>query len=163
MTARDPNAKCRAKGCTDPVNALGWCKSHYDRRRLSDPERRAANTARARAWYYENREDQLVKMRAKYQAEKYDRAASARLKRFGLTQEGFDSLLVEQGGGCAICGSTKAGGRGGFAVDHCHETGRVRGLLCANCNNGLGRFKDDPVRLYAAIDYLKRSADPLSS
>jgi hypothetical protein len=108
------------------------------------------------AWYYEHQDEQKAKMRAKYQIEKKERAAKDREKTYGLTQEAFDALLFAQDGRCAICRSEKPGGRGGFAVDHCHTAGHVRGLLCVNCNNGLGRFKDDPVRLLAAADYLSR-------
>jgi hypothetical protein len=81
------------------------------------------------------------------------------LKRsFGITVEEYEALLVSQKGGCAICGRTneqevaRSGRR--MPVDHCHQTGRIRGILCGNCNKGLGKFKDDPTRLYAAIDYL---------
>lgn len=64
--------------------------------------------------------------------------------------------LAEQGGVCAICrtpGRVNVG-MGSFGLDHDHETGQIRGVLCAACNSGLGHFKDDPVRLQAAIEYL---------
>jgi hypothetical protein len=63
-------------------------------------------------------------------------------------------MLEAQGGRCAICRSDKPGGRGRFAVDHCHSSGRVRGLLCVACNAGLGQFRDDPDLLRAAVAYL---------
>lgn len=74
-------------------------------------------------------------------------------RRYGLTLHDVAALLDEQHGGCAICGVP-----GPEHVDHCHATGRVRGLLCFGCNGGLGQFRDDPDRLRSAIDYLERHA-----
>lgn len=76
-------------------------------------------------------------------------------KRYGMTGEGYHDLVRLQGGVCAICGGKCPTGRE-LSVDHCHETGMVRGLLCINCNRGLGNFKDDPELLNAAIAYLGR-------
>ncbi len=81
----------------------------------------------------------------------------AALKRnYGLLPVDFDALLKKQNGGCAICNSSKPGGKGNFHVDHDHETGQVRGLLCADCNMGLGKFKDNIDVLKAATSYLRR-------
>ncbi|MGK5685339.1 endonuclease VII domain-containing protein [Actinoplanes sp. URMC 104] len=71
-------------------------------------------------------------------------------ERYGIGQAGFDELLWRQGGVCAICGVADP-----QHVDHDHRTGAVRGILCFNCNGGLGQFRDDPDRLAAAIRYLK--------
>lgn len=76
-------------------------------------------------------------------------------RKYGLTPECFDAMLLKQGGNCRICGSSKPGrGHAAFFVDHDHKTGRVRGLLCHLCNNGLGNFRDDPGHLRRAIEYL---------
>lgn len=77
-----------------------------------------------------------------------------RLKKYGLTPEGFDELASRQRHRCAICRSPKGGRQ--WHIDHNHKTGAVRGLLCSNCNTALGLFKDDPKRLLNAISYLKR-------
>lgn len=77
--------------------------------------------------------------------------------RYNITLEEYNTMLEEQGGKCKICNSpeTKTShGTGTFAVDHCHETGKVRGLLCNNCNRGLGLFRDDVVILKSALNYL---------
>ena len=74
-------------------------------------------------------------------------------RKFGITLAEYDELLAIQGGGCAICGSECRSGRS-LAVDHCHETGRVRGLLCNSCNRGLGLFADSADRV-AAAHYLR--------
>ena len=79
------------------------------------------------------------------------------LRRFGITEEDYLRMLDEQGGRCAICGTDTPGTSGVFAVDHDHETGAVRGLLCRGCNIGIGNLGDDIGRLESAIAYLARS------
>jgi hypothetical protein len=77
-------------------------------------------------------------------------------QQYGITVEDYDVMLTSQNGGCAICGAEKPGGRTRyFAVDHCHATGDVRGLLCTKCNRGLGLFNDDTGRMERAVKYLK--------
>ncbi len=84
------------------------------------------------------------------------RAATLKNK-FGITPEQYDTMLAAQGGHCAICPATKPGGRAKFFhVDHDHATKKVRGLLCHNCNTGLGMFRDNVNFLRVAVDYLER-------
>lgn len=79
------------------------------------------------------------------------------LKRmFGITIGDYDSMMDAQGCVCAIC-KQPSDGKKALAVDHCHSTEQVRGLLCVNCNRGLGHFNDKPELLEAAIDYLQKS------
>lgn len=78
-------------------------------------------------------------------------------RRYGMSKGAYASLLAKQDGKCAICGTADPGGRGRFKrfpVDHCHETLIVRGLLCTNCNRGLGNFKHSPKTLISAANYL---------
>ncbi len=79
--------------------------------------------------------------------------------KYGITATVYAEMLAEQGGVCAICGLPETIMRAGrvmqLSVDHCHTTTEVRGLLCSDCNNGLGRFKDDPELLLRAAAYLK--------
>lgn len=79
---------------------------------------------------------------------------SRRHEAYGLTKAELDILLAQHEQ-CAICDTTEWGKKGP-QVDHCHATGRVRGILCTNCNQGLGRFGDDTKRLQRAIEYLER-------
>jgi hypothetical protein len=85
------------------------------------------------------------------------RQAAASLKhyyqsRYGTTKDEVDRMAQT---GCAICGTTDWPGRHNRPhVDHDHTTGAVRGILCSECNTGLGKFRDDPDRLTAAIRYL---------
>jgi hypothetical protein len=82
----------------------------------------------------------------------------ARLKtKYGITLEEYDQMLKAQNGKCAICGTRKSGNKqtNRLAVDHDHETGFIRGLLCSACNSGLGNFKDKTQFLAKAILYLE--------
>lgn len=84
-------------------------------------------------------------------------------KYYGITLQEYEALLVAQNGVCAICGGKettkdKDGAPRRMPVDHCHTTGRIRGLLCTQCNRGLGMFSDSPERLRAAANYLEKGA-----
>ena len=86
------------------------------------------------------------------------------LRKFGLTANDYFTMLEVQGGGCAICGELKPGGRPRadgqvhLAVDHCHTTGKVRGLLCQRCNTIIGKANDSVVLLRVAMNYLEHAA-----
>lgn len=75
--------------------------------------------------------------------------------KFGITIEQFNEMFKQQEGNCAICGKHQSEEYRAFNVDHNHETGQVRGLLCNNCNTGLGRFEDSIKFLRGAIKYLE--------
>ncbi len=83
------------------------------------------------------------------------------LKRYGLTPEAYDQILAEQNGCCAICGSTSPRMKNAkrLYVDHCHETGKTRSLLCFRCNSLLGFADESPVRLRLAANYLESHAN----
>lgn len=152
--------------------------------------------ARSRAWYEENREhviarvrqwgaDNPDRIRERYTTDRYRqsqrsyraknrdrineqqrtlRAAdperyrrydlSRRLRKFGVTLDQYDALIEAQGGVCAICEGPPNGKDDVFHVDHDHQTGMLRGLLCHSCNTSLGHFRDDVVVLQRAIEYL---------
>ncbi|WP_373693328.1 endonuclease VII domain-containing protein [Bradyrhizobium japonicum] len=84
------------------------------------------------------------------------------VRAYGITAEQYAGLLHRQGGRCAMCGTSAAGcrGKGRLHVDHCHDKGHVRGLLCHACNTGIGLLKHDIALLDRAKAYLK--AEPCS-
>ena len=92
--------------------------------------------------------------RAKYDPEKF-RDYQLRRK-YGISAVEFDALLAAQGGGCAICSVAVNQDANSLAVDHCHTTGVVRGILCGRCNKALGLFQDDPTLLERAVIYLRK-------
>ena len=75
-------------------------------------------------------------------------------KKFGLTLSDYNQMMLEQLFMCAICGAEETEEDRLLSVDHDHETGEVRALLCGKCNRGLGMFKDDPELLRTAANYL---------
>lgn len=84
------------------------------------------------------------------------------LKLYGLSEQQYADMLAAQGGVCAICDQDEpsAHGRTGkqfrLSVDHCHVTGRIRGLLCQKCNRAIGLLGDDAELLRKAIEYLEQ-------
>ncbi|MGH7383314.1 MAG: endonuclease VII domain-containing protein [Candidatus Methylomirabilales bacterium] len=105
------------------------------------------------AWRDKNRE-KLRADNARWRRENSGRLREYRLKSiWGMTAEEYRSLFDLQNGLCAIC--REPPGDQSLAVDHDHNTGKVRGLLCKNCNLGIGNFRDDAQLLISAIEYLE--------
>ena len=110
----------------------------------------------------ESRADRAAYMREygrKMRAANPDYHKSIHLKkRYGVTVEQYNEMLAEQNGVCAVCEKPEANEIGGktpsLAVDHDHKTGKIRALLCSNCNRALGLFNDDPALLAKAQSYV---------
>lgn len=76
---------------------------------------------------------------------------------YGLSREQYDGMISEQAGKCLLCKLPPGrDGKKSLSVDHCHKTGKVRGLLCGMCNTAIGKLNDDPALLRAAAEYLER-------
>lgn len=76
-------------------------------------------------------------------------------RNFGLLPHQFKSMMESQDYKCAICGIHRDNYNKEFAIDHCHNTGKIRGLLCTNCNTGIGMLQDNIEILNSAIKYLQ--------
>ena len=74
--------------------------------------------------------------------------------RYGITESQYNEMLASQNNRCAICETPADKQDRLMAVDHCHKTGVIRGLLCNSCNLGIGSFRDNPRLLQGAISYL---------
>jgi hypothetical protein len=99
-----------------------------------------------KAWQIANKEYCKTRQRKYWLRDKY-----------GITEEEYNAMFTAQNGKCAICLSdTETGKWKRFCVDHCHTTGRVRGLLCNECNRGIGLLKDNPTILTNAVKYLTK-------
>lgn len=75
---------------------------------------------------------------------------------YGMEPADYERLLSEQNGKCAICGGGPNGAGKRLHVDHCHNSSKVRGLLCGKCNTAIGLLNDDPERAEAVAAYLRR-------
>lgn len=148
----------------------------YNKRRNArinaDPVRKAKKNADARAQYkaraadpeYRAKRAELSRVAAERMGPDKVREVQRRSNRkryYGITDEQFTEMFKEQGGVCAICKKPphrkrKDGNPFVLSVDHCHTTGEVRGLLCSDCNFGIGKLKHDPALLRAAIEFLSR-------
>lgn len=108
----------------------------------------------------ETQKEYLRRHMKEYRKTNPDNVRNTALKKaFGITLEGFNSMLVTQNQVCAICGNPETihNSRGhlmNMHVDHDHATGKIRALLCSKCNNGLGCFRDNTDVMQKAIDYL---------
>jgi hypothetical protein len=134
-------AQCSFDGCDRVARAVGLCNKHYMRK-----------------WYIdhpEGREVSKIRMRSVPR----EVARNRRLKHhYGIDSAWYEQQLEKQNGVCAIChkpeNKTINGKLLRLAVDHCHDTGLVRGLLCQACNRGIGCFSHDTGVLQSAIAYL---------
>ena len=132
------------------------------RYRRENPEKVKEIQNRSKERIKENPE-RLGKLRGwqKQYREKNRQALSdgERQRRFGITPERYSELLKSQNGTCAICKqpetATRLGKVKALAVDHCHQSGAVRGLLCADCNTGIGKLKENVDIFQSAIQYLE--------
>ena len=132
-----------------PLPGRTGCSECLESQREKAREWRANNRERhrkqARLWREQNPEE----------ASRLDREKNWR-KKYGLSPQQYEDMFESQGGRCKLCGSTGPGnGHEYFCVDHHHGSGRVRGLLCHNCNTAIGLLKDDPVLCEAAAVYLR--------
>lgn len=122
---------CSDEGCDSSAMIKGLCMRHYQSRRSH--EYRKANP---------------------------ERLLAKHLNRYGLTLAEYYELLAKQDGRCAICQRRAEELPQRLAVDHDWQTGRVRGLLCVNCNSGIGQLADDPQRVARALRYLQQGGTP---
>lgn len=157
------SAACKQPTRAYPDGRTGTSAGFQAHRKAKETPCPACREAeRAKLYAFKQTPEQQAKRHAHYLANRDRFVARNLLRQHSLTVEQYEALLAAQGGVCAICGTGEPRGRGRFHVDHDHaccpgqqSCGKcVRGLLCGNCNPGLGAFGDDPERLLAAAAYL---------
>lgn len=132
-------------------------------RNLRDP----GAAARAQRLWRARNPEKLAEYQRRYYLKgpkkKLDIRDRRRVRNFGVSSEVMAAMLDWQGGACRICRRTFSEPKLPPAIDHDHSSGLVRGLLCHQCNLGLGNFRDNPAFLLAAIEYLRESSSVNSS
>lgn len=132
----------------------------YKKKVLTRTERDALNLSK-RERYANDLEfrEHCKKMARNHASKNPEYRKISRLREKGLTPEQHAKMFKKQKGKCAICRTPPAGEwRKSLHIDHCHKTGKIRGLLCGTCNMALGQFKDSPKLLEAAKKYLSKSS-----
>lgn len=88
----------------------------------------------------------------------YEEQRISRIRMYGIDVPDYERMLEEQNGGCYICGKQPDGKRA-LDIDHDHQTGKVRGLLCSNHNRALGLLNDDVLLMLKSVEYLVKTRD----
>lgn len=136
-----------------------YMKSYYQQNKdkfVLDADDKDAKNKRRRERYKSDSEYRAKCIEFAKRRTNVQRKGTRLKSEFGINIDIYNEMLKAQNGQCAICGSKFADKAGRMLhVDHCHKTGKVRGLLCTNCNTGLGKFKDDPSLMLKAIAYLQ--------
>lgn len=131
-------------------HAKGLCRACYHHRWYI--EHREENLAYQRRWQDENKERLRASRQRQYMKHREERRAEQLRIKYGITVDEYNEMLDSQGGKCKICG-----GDGRLVIDHDHDTGRIRGLLCSNCNSALGLVGENPKIFRGMIVYLEES------
>jgi hypothetical protein len=133
-----------------------WCKSCCNRTGAEWEKRNPALVRKYALNSYRNNHEKCV-----LRSRKYHRTVG-RKRMYGITPEQYDQMLASQGGLCAVCRNPERrvlhGTVTSLAVDHCHQTKKIRGLLCSQCNLIIGGAKDDPTLLRRLAAYLDGTA-----
>lgn len=136
--------------------AAAAAKAKERRAGMTDAER--SERRQKRRDYYEGKRAEIIeKVRIWNEQNPEKKRGSRILRAYGIDLAEYEARFASQEGRCLICSVASTETPKGLFVDHDHNTGRVRGLLCQACNMGIGQLGDSPSRLRAAADYLERA------
>lgn len=135
-----------------PDGLQSTCKECH---RKYDKKYREKNKERIKQ-YNEEHKEYIKQYKKKYHYEHKAHLKNIERKRlYNLSSEDYNKMLLEQNNQCSICGDELKTGTRGRAIDHCHHTGKVRGILCVKCNTTLGMYKDNIETFNSIITYLE--------
>jgi hypothetical protein len=180
MKRKQADALCKKFGCNGLGHSRGLCKPCYqaawrngeiEKRKMQHEVQCTSDGCDRKSWsrnlcrrhygqrYHAENYDRDIAKNALYREKYYnkDRAFDRYIKNtYGWDLAKYNEVLASQGGVCAICSSPPLAYKR-HHIDHCHTTGKVRGILCNNCNTALGGFRDSPDNLRRAALYLERN------
>lgn len=148
--------------CTSLLTVENWSKSNQEYGRYMC---KTCWNLRQKKYNKQTKEEKAAKAKDRQSKWSNERKLAEKEKsyrrslktKYDLSLEEYNTMLLKQNHRCKICNSPNAKGRGCMHVDHCHETGKIRGLLCARCNLLLGKAEDNISILTSAIEYLKEN------
>lgn len=146
---RKPNRKRAICHPDRPRDAHGLCSQCYHKKLKQDPNYRAKRLVYEKRYKEANKEK--VKAWAKARSKKHE--SKRMFRKYGIDYDQYCHLVIIQGGVCAIC--KRDNGKHKLLIDHCHKTGKVRGLLCKKCNTGIGLLGDCAALISRAVEYCK--------
>ena len=132
----------------DPVLRKQWRQEYYQKNKTQI-------VAKTKRYYYATKDARRAKAREMRDpgAERSDKLTA----RYGVDQVSYLKMLIKQGGVCKICKRDPGFGKDGrrlLQIDHCHDKGKIRGILCPSCNRGIAMFKHDPMLLLEAAKFV---------
>lgn len=150
----------RCKKCQSAYSAQ-WKLKNIEQVRANNETWRENNRIRrnaSRKRYYEKNKDRLLtNMRKQYSANPSAAKNRDLKKNYGIDINAYNALLLIQNYSCKICNRHKDEFDRALAVDHCHKTDKIRGLLCTNCNRAVGNLKDSEQLAFKAFQYLSEN------
>lgn len=155
VTSRFRGPACSVAECPQPHSALGFCDTHYTRFKATGVV--PTTPIRVVGPKPVCSRPLCTRVSAGLQvlcSRHYSLQALWRTYDPSFSWSEYDRLWEEQGAACAVCRGDLEWDAKTTHVDHDHQTGKIRGLLCSTCNQGLGSFRDDPALLSAALVYL---------
>jgi len=146
----------RRSHAANPEKRNGASRKRYARNEAF--RKRSADSHRE---WSQNNAERLLEYQRRWREENPEKYRqiwrAAALRKYGLTIAQYDAMLAAQNSACMICRLAFDDTPKSIHVDHCHGTGRVRGLLCSGCNTGIGCLQDSPEILRRASEYLRRA------
>lgn len=143
------NHKCRCRKCIDAATS-------YRRERLKINPQIAINKKAYSKIYYYKYKIRISETKKIWRKNNPDREFASKMKKYGMTPTLYDEMFLSQGNSCGACSTTQPTHKHRFGIDHNHDTGEVRGILCGKCNSALGLLDDSVEKVKGLLMYIQK-------